>query len=144
MNWVRMSVGHPRVTRFNPKAFALGILAVLAGGAGIAFVIESTGLPDKIETLTVENPTDFPLDVEVSGVDGESWLGVGIVGARSTKEFTDVIDQGATWVFRFSGQGETSSQHRYSRQEMVAEDWTLVVPRSVGDELRASGVEPPP
>lgn len=143
MTWVKMSVSHPRVTRFNPKAVGLGILAVLAVGAVIAVVIGSMGLPDRIETLTAENQTEFPLEVEVSG-DEESWLGVGVVDAGATREFERVIDQGAVWVFRFSGQGQTSSSHRFSRQEMVAGDWTLVIPRSVGEELRASGVEPPP
>jgi len=143
MTRVSTAVLQSRATNFKPKAFALGTLAAVVAGFLIAFVIESTGLPGRIETLTVENLTDFPLDVELSGA-GESWLGVGVVDAGTTKDFTGVIDQGTTWVFRFSSQGATSARKVFSREELTESDWRLVVPRSVADELRATGVEPPP
>ena len=93
MTWVRMSAAHAKVTRFNPKAFSLGTLAVVAVGVVVAFVIGSTGLPDRVERLTVENQTGFPLEVEVSRGDAESWLGIGLVGAGDTKRFNRALGQ---------------------------------------------------
>lgn len=143
MTWIKMSV-RPRVTRFNPRALVLGVLLTVSVGAGIAIVINTTALPDTVDSLTVDNRTEFPLGVEVRGGEGESWLGVGTVPAGESKAFPRVLDQGQTWLVRFSAQGETSNQYRFSRQDLVVEDWTLNVPDTVTEDLRANGVEPPP
>lgn len=129
---------------FKPGALVAVVLTVAATVAGLILVLQLTGFPEYVDELTVENVTDFHLRIDVSDDEGDAWLSVGTVEAESTKVFSRVIDQGDVWLFRFHGQGKTSSEIRVDRSELEREGWTLVVPQAVDDELRAQGVLPPP
>jgi hypothetical protein len=129
---------------FKPGAFAGVVLAAAATVAGLVFVMQSTALPDHVDELTFENGTDFHLRIEVSDGEGESWLSVGTVDAESTKAFPHVIDQGEVWLFRFHGQGRMGGELRVDRSQLEGDEWRLVVPESVADELRTQRAGPPP
>jgi hypothetical protein len=144
MSWVATSERPTLILGFRPGAFVAVVLAAAATMAGLVLVMQSTGLPEYADELTVENGTDFHLQINVSGGDGESWLRVGIVEAESTKVFSGVIDQGEVWLFRFHGQGRVGGELRVDRSQFESDGWRLVVPESVADELRAQGALPPP
>lgn len=129
---------------FKPGYLAAVVLAAAAAVAGLVLVMQSTGLPQYVDELTVENGTDFHLRIEVSGGENESWLRVGTIEAQSTKAFSRVIDQGKIWLFRFHGQGRMGGELRVNRSQLEGDGWRVVVPNSVADELRAQGVAPPP
>jgi len=129
---------------FKPGALAGIVLAAAATVAGLVLVIQSTDLPEYVDQLAVENGTDFHLRIEVSDGDDESWLAVGTVEAETTKAFPRVIDQGEVWLFRFAGQGRMGGELRVDRSQLVRDDWRLVVPESVADELRAQEALPSP
>lgn len=144
MSWVATSERPRLILGFKPGAFAVGVLAAAAAVAGLVFVMQSTGVPEYVDELTVENGTDYHLRIEVSGGEGESVLRVGTVEAESTKAFPRVIDQGEVWMFRFHGQGRMGGELRVDRSQLESDGWRLVVPESVADELRAQGAPPPP
>lgn len=129
---------------FKPGAFAAVVLGVAVTVAGLVLVLQSTGLPEYVDELTVENGTAFDLRVEVSDEEGETWLIVGTVPADDMKVFSRVIDQGEVWLFRFHGQGRLGGELEVDRSQLESDGWRLVVPESVAEELRAQGVLPPP
>lgn len=129
---------------FKPGAFVAVVLGVAVTVAGMVLVLQSTGLPEYVDEVTVENGTAFNLRVEVSDGESESWLTVGTVPADDMKVFSRVIDQGEVWLFRFHGQGRSGGELEVDRSQLESDGWRLVVPESVADELRAQGVLPPP
>lgn len=113
--------------------FALGVALGVACGPG-----------NQINRLVVENESGYPLQIEVSDAEGETWLPVGVVPPDSEKIFRRVGDRGETWVFRFSYGGTEAGRLRLNRQELVEADWHVVVPEGVGEELQEQGAGPPP
>jgi hypothetical protein len=144
MSWVAISQRPTLVLGFKPVAFAGVVLAAATTVAGLVLVMQSTGLPEYVDELTVENGTDFHLRIDVSDGEGESWLSVGTVDAETTKAFSRVIDQGEVWLFRFHGQRRLGGELRVDRSQLESDGWRMVVPESVADELRAQGALPPP
>jgi hypothetical protein len=58
--------------------WATGVLA------GLSLLLASClGLPPRVDRITIANPTDYDLDVEVTGRDRDGWLPVVIMDARS-------------------------------------------------------------
>lgn len=144
MSWVATSERPTLILGFKPGAFVAVVLGVAVTVAGMVLVMQSTGLPEYVDELTVENGTAFNLRVEVSDGESESWLTVGTVPADDMKVFSRVIDQGEVWLFRFHGQGRSGGELEVDRSQLESDGWRLVVPESVADELRAQGVLPPP
>lgn len=144
MSWVATSERPTLILGFKPGAFVAVVLGVAVTVAGMVLVLQSTGLPEYVDEVTVENGTAFNLRVEVSDGESESWLTVGTVPADDMKVFSRVIDQGEVWLFRFHGQGRSGGELEVDRSQLESDGWRLVVPESVADELRAQGVLPPP
>ncbi len=126
--------------RIRPAWIVLGLVAVL----GLVVVSRLVPNPAKVDRVTVRNATEYDLDVDATGGAHDGWTPVGIALARSDTEMKDVIDQGATWIFRFTGQGQDGGEVRVTRRELAANGWTLDVPASVGDRIRATGAPPSP
>jgi hypothetical protein len=111
--------------------------------AAIVTLLLST-TPEFVDRVTFENATPYAMNVEVSGGAGGAWLGLGTVAQRSSITIQDVIDQHATWLFRFSGQGADAGTIVVSRKDLAANDWHLAIPPSSADRLQAGGVPPTP
>lgn len=144
VSWAATSERPALILGFKPRAFAVAVLATAATVAGLVVVVQSMGLPEYVDELTVENRSAFHLRVDVSDEAGESWLTVGTVQDDDTEAFSRVIDQGEVWLFRFHGQGRMGGQLRVVRSQLEEDGWKLVIPDSVADELRAQGAVPPP
>lgn len=120
------------------------VLIVVAIAVAIAlFTITSSMLtgPDRVD-LTIENPTAYPLSVEVRGAEDGSVLLVGTVSSERTDEFAGVIDQGEMWWFTFSYGGVVAAEVTVSQSAL--ETGPVVVPDSAGEVLAQADVSPPP
>ena len=74
----------------------------------------------------------------------DGWTIVGIVGARTSTPFRDVIDQGRTWVFRASSSSGPAVEFTVSRADLVQSGWRVTIPHDVERRLRDSGASPDP
>jgi hypothetical protein len=100
--------------------------------------------PKLVDRVTFENTGPYAMNIDVSGAARNSWLGLGTVGQRSSVTIQHVIDQHATWVFRFSSQGADAGTIEVNRNDLAASDWHVTIPVSVADGLQARGVPPTP
>ena len=127
-----------RILRADAVAIVIAIASVLVVG-----VVLLDG-PARISRLTVANPTDYDVSIQLApGADG-AWLPLAVLGQRSTREVRDVIDQGDSWVFRFRAQGQDGGDLTISRAELAAAGWQVTVPATVTSRLQALGVPPSP
>jgi hypothetical protein len=123
----------------------LGLAAAAVVAAGVAFaVIAAMRGPHFVHRVTVVNPTAYDLDVDATGAGRHGWVGVGTVRHGGSEAFQDVIDQGATWILRFSYGGQLAGELRFNRQELVRAGWRVTVPASFADPLVAAHISPPP
>jgi len=116
--------------------------AVVLAGIVLAFVAMSGG-PKFISRVTVVNPTAYDLDVDIASGAGDGWTGLGTVERTGDETFQDVVDQGDTWIFRFSYGGKTAGEVRMTSQDLSRARWRVEVPPTFADTLRAAGVSPP-
>ncbi len=119
------------------------ILAVLLGAllGPLPGLFES---PAFIERLTVENPTEYHITIDVTGDDRDGWIGVGTAQKRGRSIFNEVIDQGDVWIFRFASQGSEGGELLLTRAELEQSKWTVDIPEEVANSLRAQGAPPSP
>jgi hypothetical protein len=92
-----------------------------------------------VERIIIANPTDYDIDVDVTGEDRNSWLPVSIVEARAEDVAREVIDQGKVWTFRFLHWGDPVGEVRFTRAELERMGWRLEVPAEVGERLQQLG-----
>jgi hypothetical protein len=141
----------PVLTRPRPARLRLGreVLAaagVLAGfGLLITLLLVLVRDPATVPRLTVVNETDSVVEVEVASAGGAGWIGLGAVDPGASHSYSDVLDQGDRWRFRFSsGRAQAGGPVR-TRSELEADGWRMIIPASVGRELAADGaVTAPP
>jgi hypothetical protein len=113
-------------------SFVLGGALALNGCSRVSFV----------ERVVLVNPTSYDLLVDVRGEDDSSWLELGIArrGSETAKE--NVIDMGASWVFRFRYAGEDLGESRVSGSRLRSDRWRYRIPEEVGKKLEDRGYPP--
>jgi hypothetical protein len=94
------------------------------------------GPPPTVDRITIANPTDYQLDVDVTGEDRQGWLPVAILEPGSERPVGEVIDQGEIWIFRFLYLGDPVMEVSVTRDELEGSDWRVVVPAEVEQRLR--------
>jgi predicted secreted protein len=95
-----------------------------------------------VDRVVIRNPTEYTARVEVRGAE-RGWLALTTVSADATSTVERVIDQGPSWIFRFSYGGvEVETTHQ--RDDLARSGWRVEVPSEFETELRSEGVEPPP
>jgi hypothetical protein len=127
--------------RRSGRVFGL-VAAVALAAALVAAVASSVQAPADVPALTVDNPTVYQLNVEVSPDGTGGWLDLGAVGRERAKTIEQIADQGQRWVFRFSYGGVDAGRVVLSRPELVTARWTVIVPAEAGERLRAAGLQP--
>lgn len=96
-----------------------------------------------VDRLTIVNPTEFSVLVDVKGANDTSWLPLGIADRNSETVKEQVIDVGeGNWDFRFHYLGEDLGQETISRSQLEQQRWRYTVPERVGDLLKEKGYEP--
>ena len=119
---------------------AVAVCAVAVGLLGPRLL----GGPAFVDEVSIVNPSEYDVHVEVSGGGEEGWMSITTATKRSTTAAQAVIDQGATWVFRFSTQGRAGGEVRISRADLRRDGWTVRVPDTVVDGFRRQGVPASP
>ncbi len=133
------SVPRPRLGRGR----VLGLVVALALAAAIVSAAARTvRAPADVAALTIDNPTVYQVNVEVSPSGQGGWLDLGAVGRERSKTVEQIADQGERWVFRFSYAGVDAGRVALSRAELAGARWTVHVPAAAGDRLRAAGLSP--
>ncbi len=102
-------------------------------------VAACSGSPPTVERITIANPTDYELDVDVTGPDQEGWLPLALVEARSDDVVEEVIDQGKVWTFRFLHWGDPVGEVSLTRAELERNGWRVGVPGEVEERLQQLG-----
>lgn len=120
-------------------AFVIAIIGLVS----LMIVTTIDPQPDRLDHLTVSNPTEYELFVEVRG-NQPGWMPLAIVSPRTDARLASPIDPGGTWTLRFHSQGETSETIDVRRADVQARDWRLEVPDVVAEQLRAAGAPASP
>ena len=101
--------------------------------------------PRTVSRVTLVNNSEYDLDIAVTGASHDGLMPIGTAKSHATTEFQRVIDQGPTWVFQFTTQGQNGGEIRVSHNDLVHGDWRVVIPDAVAARLRgAAGVPPSP
>jgi hypothetical protein len=108
----------------------------------LALVVTAcSGRPPTVDRITIANPTDYELDVEVTQ-DREGWLPLAVVEARSERFVQEVIDQGEVWIFRFLHWGDPVGELAVTRGALARNGWRVEVPGEVQERLQQLGRPP--
>jgi hypothetical protein len=99
--------------------------------------------PAFVDQMTITNPTAFDVDVDVAGTDRRR-LNLAYVDSGGSVVVRDVIDQGDTWIFRFSYGGTHAGSLRVDRARLARDGWRVEIPARVEMRLDAAGYPPPP
>lgn len=126
-----------------------GSRSLLVAGLATAALLLGAGFlllrgPAVVAQVSVVNPSEFDVLVEVSRADREAWTSVTTVDSGSSSLTRDVIDQGELWVFRFRAQGRDGGQTRMARADLRRAGWSFEIPAEVIDRLRRSGAPATP
>src|SRR4051794_34692 len=66
----------------------------------VVLVTKISDTPRVVDHITVDNPGDYTVNIEVSNGERSGWLALGAAGRSSSTTMDAVLDQGETWVFR--------------------------------------------
>ena len=118
------------------------LLIVLAIGAGVIFSLSSLGLDDtpSYRSLTVENPSPYTINIDVTSAKRDGWFDVGSVRRENRRTFEQTPDPGDQWVFRFSYGGVDAGELTVSRDQLARDGWRIVVPAEAAERLRQAGL----
>ena len=100
--------------------------------------------PTYVDRVSVVNRSEYDVHVDVRGGDGGGWMSLTTADGGATTAAQDVIDQGASWVFRFRSQGRQGGELRLGRTDLVQAGWTIEMPEAVLERLRQQGAPPTP
>jgi hypothetical protein len=120
-------------------------IVVTAPFAVVALLVAALALrlPVHVDEVTIDNPHEWPVHIQVTDEDRDGWLGVGAVGREAEQSFLDIGDQGEVWVFRFSYAGE-AVELLVSGAQLADDDWRVTVPDEFAEALRSRGVAAAP
>jgi hypothetical protein len=122
----------------------LAALAVPALIAGLWLSSHLAAGPSFVRAVTISNPTQYDVDVEVTNGGRHGSTHLGIAPRRGEVTVADVVDQGAQWVFAFSAGGRSGGLIQVSRRALAGADWRVTIPPAAAETLRLNGATPPP
>ena len=142
MNQILIEPAPSNVQRVRPIAGKLGVVAALV-------VMLAVGLwlargPAFVNHVGVTNKSGYDLNVDVTSSDHDGWLPISVATGGSTTVTHEVIDQGDTWVFRFSYAGKDAGEVSIPRSALAKNGWTVSVPDQVVKNLNEAGILPGP
>jgi hypothetical protein len=119
----------------------VAVVAVIAV-AILVFVTSQLHEPDRLERLTLVNPTDYGVNVAVAPSAGAGVFELGWVWEHAERDIPDAPDVGDTWIIRFSYAGIDAGEIETTREVLAGDGWRLTIPPSVAERLAAAGVPP--
>jgi hypothetical protein len=130
----------PPKSRVSAQAILVVAFATLLFGVLIGALAWALRSPTFVPRVEVVNDTPYSVNVDVVGDRGR--IGLGTVTTGSSLEFSEVLDEGDTWVFEFSYGGNDAGVLSIERATLEEQDWTVEVPAEVGDHLDREGINP--
>ncbi len=130
--------------RLKARPVQQGILAgmvIVAFVAGLVLATNALRLPEFVPRLSLENPTTYQVEIDVTGADRDGWLSLGAVRRESAKTVYEILDQGDQWRFRFRSGGEDGGELLVSRAQLRANGWRVTIPSEAGDRFRGAGLQ---
>jgi hypothetical protein len=127
-----------RYVRADAAAIIIAIASVLV--VGVVVLAE----PARVDRLTITNPSEYDISVDMTSGESGTWLPFAVVGQRSTRDYQQVLDQGDSWVFAFRSQGRDGGEVTVTRADLAAAGWKLTVPDSAIDRFRQDGAPASP
>jgi hypothetical protein len=119
-------------------------LAVVVLTVGALWVAQSLlAMPDKV-AVTVANPTEYDVDVEVRAPDAAAVTVFGRIERGSTRTQPNLLDPGEEWLISFRHEGSDLGELRMSDAELDDLGHTIEVPSEVAAEALAAGLTPSP
>ena len=131
----------PRSTRRRDHVVI--VVAVLAWAAATALLAPVLREPGHVDHVTVDNPHPWDVNVDATSGHRDGWVGVGDLARDGSDTFRSVLDEGDTWIFRFTYGGE-EAQLRISRRQLEQNAWHVTVPDEFAARLRSAGVPETP
>lgn len=116
----------------------------LATGAAFALILTVRSVvepPSRVERIEIANPHQWMAMVDVTDARRTQELGLGAVDRTKSQSFEEVIDQGDTWIFRFSYAG-VDVERAIPRDELERDGWKVTVPDEFAERLEAQGTPP--
>lgn len=126
----------------GPAAIVALVMGAVTSAALAAVIMSSLRTPPRVAELTIENPHEWNVGVEVAGSRRDGWLGVGDLAQHSTQTFYEVIDQGEQWVFRFAYGGLDGGELVVDRARLEQHGWKLTVPQGFAERMGQAEMEP--
>jgi len=120
-------------------AAMVGAIALIALFVGVAPAFRSAS---PLPRVTIDNPTLYTVNVEVSGTGAGDWLDLGAVDREASTTIEEVADQGPQWTFRFSYGWAAAGEVSVARADLAAAGWRLTIPETVGQRLHDAGLSP--
>lgn len=112
-------------------------------GLTLLFIAPACDSVTFVDRLTIVNPTEYSVVVDVKGANDASWLLLGIVDRNSETVREQVVDMGGRiWNFRFHYGGEGLGEETISRSRLEQQRWRYTIPERVGNLLKEKGYEP--
>ena len=136
-----------RVRRRRPSlrdVLDSNLAALVISGAVAVLVSPLLNGPAFVDEVSVVNPSEYDIGVQVAGGERDGWMNLGTAAKRSTKATAEVIDQEGIWVFRFAAQGRQGGEFRVTRGDLQKAGWSIEVPAEVIGHLRQLGAGPSP
>jgi hypothetical protein len=127
----------------SPQLSSVAIVLIgVAVTVGVALPVARLGLaePTTVSRLTVENPTPYIVNVEVTHTGRNGWLDLGSFRREGSRAVEELADQGRQWVFRFSYGGVDAGELVVSRGQLARDGWRVTVPAEVLERLRQAGL----
>jgi hypothetical protein len=137
-------------TRTNPpressiprwvRSMALVVFVAVVAVAASRFIKG----PQLVARVTFVNPSPYALDIEIAGANRDGWLLLGTVQPGSSTDVNQVVDQGATWVFRVDAEGVPGGDFAMSRRTLAQASWRVAIPPAVIARLGLLHATTPP
>ena len=118
------------------------VLVVVAASVGVLFALAriDVGESTRYRRLTVDNPSPYNVNIQVTGAERDGWLDLGSFAREARRAVEEVADQGPQWVFHFSYGGVDAGELVISRERLADERWRITVPAGVAERLREAGL----
>jgi len=100
--------------------------------------------PSFVDEITVDNPHEWEVNIDVSDHRRDGWVGIGRVAREEVQTFEEILDQGQQWVFQFDYAEVAGGELTVNRSELERSGWSITVPDDFARRMRAAGVNPSP
>lgn len=119
---------HPPEAAPRSRRLLLLVASVVASLAVLAGLLALVQRPDFVSRVSIVNRSASPLQVDVApGRDG-AILPLGVVDARTTEAFHDVLDQGDVWYVHVADTGTGARTLHFTRTQLEHANWRVEIP----------------